>query len=113
MPKQKWYDPNDLILNCRPGDTVVIRDRFGQTSRGRATICNARLDPNNLTVVLNMGGRFGTPGIATPDNVVSVSGKKSVTEGFDPDPEKAMRQQKEIREREKEEHERERALHTH
>jgi hypothetical protein len=93
----KWYDPNSLILECRPGDTGVIRNRFGQTSRGRATICNARrdpdnLDPDNLTVVLNMGGRYGTPDIATPENVVSVAGKKSVTEGYSLDPEKALKQ---------------------
>jgi hypothetical protein len=92
MKKTTWYDPNMLILECRPGDMVVIRNRFGQTSRGRATICNQRRNPENLTVVLNMGGKYGTPGIATPENVVSVSGKKSVTEGYSLDPEKALKQ---------------------
>lgn len=94
MTRNVKYDPADLILTCLPGSTVVIRDRFGKEHRGRATICNARRDPNNLTVVLNMGGQYGTPGIATPENVVSVNGKKSVNEGFDSDPEKALRQRK-------------------
>ena len=86
------YDPNTLICECRPGDTVVIRNRFGQTRRGRATICNPVRDPENLTIVLNMGGEYGIPDIATPDNVVSVKGKKSVTEGYSLDPAKARKQ---------------------
>jgi hypothetical protein len=31
--------------------------------------------------VLNMGGRFGTPGIATENNIVRVGGKKFETLG--------------------------------
>lgn len=52
-----------------PGALVTIVNRFDQTSKGRAVM----LGPAGW--VLNMGGRHGTPAIATPSNVVSVKRK--------------------------------------
>ena len=54
----------DLI---RAGDRVTIVDRFGQQRTGRAVMRGP------AGWVLNMGGRYGTPGIATDDNVTRVT----------------------------------------
>lgn len=64
----------EIVASIRPGDRVTIlvpagRGRDGQEykeSSGRALICSG------THAVLNMGGRFGTPGVATPENIVSV-----------------------------------------
>lgn len=55
----------------RPGDRVTIRTPQGQSRTGRAQLllCN----PAAGTVVLNMGGRYGTPAVCTPDNFVRAS----------------------------------------
>ena len=53
----------DLI---RAGDKVTIVDRFGKQHTGRAVM----LGPAGW--VLNMGGRHGTPAIASRENVVKV-----------------------------------------
>jgi hypothetical protein len=82
MPKPTYADPADLIRRIRPGDRVTIRvpngcgrDGVEWTERtGKAVICNAARDPNDLTVALNMGGRYGTPGVATVDNIVKACG---------------------------------------
>lgn len=74
--RDRWYDPEQLIRGAQPRDRVVIRDRFGVCHRGVATLCMG------THVVCNMGGAHGTPGIAEPQNVVSVAGRKSVTEGY-------------------------------
>lgn len=52
----------------RAGDRVTIRTPQGQEVPGRAQrlLCN----PSAGTVVLNMGGRYGRPAVATPDNFV-------------------------------------------
>lgn len=57
-----------LIDTIRAGDRVTIVNRFGQTSTGRAVMPSA-----HGGWVLNMGGRYGTPGIADDSNVVKVS----------------------------------------
>lgn len=68
-----------LFAQIEVGDRVTIeyparpsfypqRDCDRQFGTGRATINNTR----NGVFVLNMGGRHGTPGIATPENTVSV-----------------------------------------
>jgi hypothetical protein len=53
----------------RGGDMVSFRDRFGILRRGRAQplLCN----PEAGTVVLNMGGMYGTPVVVTPKTFVS------------------------------------------
>lgn len=64
----------EIVASIRPGDRVTIlvpagRGRDGQEykeSSGRAVICSG------THAALNMGGRFGTPGVATPENIVSV-----------------------------------------
>lgn len=52
------------------GSAVTIRTPQGQAVTGRATLYNATQN----CWVLNMGGKHGRPGIATPDNLVAVGG---------------------------------------
>jgi hypothetical protein len=58
-----------MYNQIRNGSRVTIVNRFGQTHTGRAVM----LGPGGW--VLNMGGPHGTPGIATPENVVKVTTK--------------------------------------
>lgn len=60
-----------LFDNVRPGDKVTIVNRFGQISTGRAVMRGP------AGWVLNMGGRHGTPAIATLDNITAVRTPKS------------------------------------
>lgn len=55
----------------RHGDRVTIRDRFGALRTGRAI--GLLLFPTHATI--NMGGKYGTPAVADPDNIVKVNGK--------------------------------------
>ena len=48
------------------GDRVTIRNRFGQERTGRATL------KGPYGWVLNMGGKYGTPAVATPETIVKV-----------------------------------------
>jgi hypothetical protein len=57
-----------LVDAIRPGSRVTIVDRFGTQRTGRAVMRGP------YGWILNMGGRHGTPGIATDDNVVRVKG---------------------------------------
>ena len=50
------------------GSRVTIVNRFGQERTGRAVMRG----PHGW--VLNMGGRHGTPAVATEDNVTKVRG---------------------------------------
>jgi hypothetical protein len=50
----------------RAGDRITIVNRFGQERTGRAVM----LGPAGW--VLNMGGRHGTPAIATDENITKV-----------------------------------------
>ncbi len=62
-PKKNPASAFDVI---RVGDRVTIVNRFGQEHTGRAVMKG----PGGW--VLNMGGAHGTPGIATPQNIVKV-----------------------------------------
>lgn len=63
-----------LVASIRPGDkvTVLVPNGIGRNgpefkeATGRAVICSG------THVALNMGGRFGKPGVADPFNVVKV-----------------------------------------
>ena len=57
-----------LIETIRPGDRVTIVDRFGKARTGKAVMRSS--EPGAW--VLNLGGRYGTLGIATVRNVVKV-----------------------------------------
>ena len=61
----------ELFDTVRSGDKVTIVNRFGQISTGRAVMRGP------AGWVLNMGGRHGTPAIATPDNITAVRTPKS------------------------------------
>jgi len=56
--------------DIEPGDTVTIRTPQGQTRRGRVVM------KGPAGWVLNLGGRHGTPGIASPENTVKVTKSK-------------------------------------
>lgn len=84
----------DLLRSIKPGDRVTINipggitldlktgkfDREWKPATGKAVICNHLSDPNDLTVVLNMGGKHGTPGVCTVDNIVSIGKRKAYRE---------------------------------
>jgi len=55
-----------LFDSIRPGDRVTIVNRFGQKRTGRVVMRGP------AGWVLNLGGPHGTPGIASPENVVGV-----------------------------------------
>lgn len=55
-----------LIDTVRMGDRVTIVDRFGHERTGRAVM------KGPAGWVLNMGGKHGTPGIASDENTVKV-----------------------------------------
>lgn len=62
----KAKDPRPLFDQIIAHDKVTIVDRFGTQRTGRAVMRGP------YGWVLNLGGRHGTPGIATPENVVRV-----------------------------------------
>ncbi len=73
---KRFLDSTEMIAECKVGEAVTIRTPHNQLRRGRATILSG------THVALNMGGRHGTPGIATPTNVVRIGRFWSVTDGF-------------------------------
>ncbi len=69
--------PQELLNSIRPGDRVTINVPAGigrhgveyKQKTGRAVM------PGPAGWVLNMGGRYGTPGVATIENTVSIRKK--------------------------------------
>jgi hypothetical protein len=55
-----------ILDTIRNGDRVTIVNRFGQSHTGRAVMRG----PHGW--VLNMGGKYGTPAIATEENITRV-----------------------------------------
>lgn len=55
-----------LIAAARPGDRVTIATPQGNKRTGRVTLAYS------THLVLNLGGKHGTPGVATADNIVSL-----------------------------------------
>lgn len=62
----------DWTSFIKAGDRVTIVNRFGQQRTGRAVM---RSQYGGW--VLNMGGRHGTPVVATAENIVRVTPKQS------------------------------------
>jgi len=62
----KSFGHEAALSAIRVGDRVTIVNRFGQESTGSAVMKG----PHGW--VLNMGGRHGTPAVATADNIVRV-----------------------------------------
>lgn len=60
-------NPQSLVDVIRRGDRVTIVNRFGQTHTGKAVMRSS-----SGGWVLNMGGRYGTPGLADDSNIVKV-----------------------------------------
>ena len=58
--------PKAILDAIRAGDRVTIETRFNQHRTGRAVLRG----PHGW--VLNMGGAYGTPGIADESNIVRV-----------------------------------------
>jgi hypothetical protein len=63
----------NLFDSIKPGSRVTIITAHGQQRSGR---CVMKFPGH---AVLNLGGRYGTPGIATADNVTKVTAPKQVT----------------------------------
>ncbi len=65
---REYYDDTDTSLydSIGPFDRVTIVDRFGKERVGRAVMRGP------AGWVLNMGGKYGTPDIACPENVTKV-----------------------------------------
>ena len=67
-----------MVANIRVGDrvTILVPNGIGRNGQeyaertGRAVICSG------THVALNMGGKHGTPGVATPENIVRVNARK-------------------------------------
>ena len=57
-----------VVSQIRPGDRVTIRTPHGQELTGKAVMYNAK----QQCWVLNLGGKHGTPGVATDENIVNV-----------------------------------------
>jgi hypothetical protein len=58
---------NGTVLDAiRAGDRVTILDRFGVAHSGRAVMRGP------AGWVLDIGGRYGTPGIASEENTIRV-----------------------------------------
>lgn len=65
-PRSSVGGTRSLVDTISAGSRVTIVDRFGKQRTGRAVMRGP------YGWVLNMGGRHGTPAIASADNVVSV-----------------------------------------
>lgn len=61
-----------MFNTIRCGDRVTIVNRFGQAQTGRAVMFNRQVG----AWVLNLGGKYGTPGLATEANTVKVTAKR-------------------------------------
>lgn len=61
-------DGRPVLDVIRSGSKVTIVDRFGVERTGRAVMRGP------VGWVLNMGGRYGTPAVATEENIVKVRG---------------------------------------
>lgn len=59
-------------MGIQYGDRVTVVNRFGQERTGRAMIYNQKLD----CWVLNMGGKYGTPLVATRDNILHIKKRR-------------------------------------
>lgn len=59
-----------VLAAIRPGDRVTIVNAQGQQRTGRVVFAFAD------RCVLNMGGRYGTPAVATDANIVRVQPKR-------------------------------------
>ena len=83
---QTLVEPITLVREIRPGDSVTIlipngRGRYGQewtTRTGKAVICSG------THAALNMGGKHGTPGLATPENIVKVGKRVAMGSNLTP-----------------------------
>lgn len=60
-----------VLDSIRRGDRVTIVNRFGQERTGKAVMRG----PHGW--VLNMGGRYGTPAVATEANIVKIGGRRN------------------------------------
>lgn len=66
---------NSILDSIRRGDRVTIVNRFGQERTGKAVMRG----PHGW--VLNMGGRYGTPAVATEGNIVKVGSRRNAGRG--------------------------------
>ena len=60
----------ERLTGIRPGDVITIRTPHGGRMRGRVVMRGP------VGWVLNCGGRYGTPAVATLENIVRVTPSK-------------------------------------
>ncbi len=68
------YHPDELVRSIKVGDRVTIKVPNGigpngpewKEATGKAVICSG------THATLNMGGKHGTPAVATPNNIVRI-----------------------------------------
>jgi hypothetical protein len=61
-----------LTHTVRHGDRVTITDRFGKERTGTV---NGLLITRGSHCVLNMGGKYGTPAVASDANITKINGR--------------------------------------
>lgn len=61
-----------MFKTIKPGDRVTIRTALGQERDGRAIMFNCKVQG----WLLNMGGKHGSPAIATEKNVLAVKASR-------------------------------------
>lgn len=77
MPKLKSKTPLQLVKMIRPGDTVTATFPCGRTLKGiEYKERHGKVNPMLIFdehVVINLGGKHGTPGVVDARNIVSVN----------------------------------------
>lgn len=65
---------HELLNTIRPGDkvTILVPNGIGRNGPEWKPKTGRAVMPGPHGWALNMGGRFGTPGVATPENLVAV-----------------------------------------
>lgn len=68
----------DILDQIRPGMlvTILVHAGIGRFGPERKPATGRAVMRGPAGWVLNMGGPHGTPGIATPDNIVRIESKK-------------------------------------
>lgn len=63
----------EMLASIRVGDSVTLRTPQGQNSTGKAVMRSSPIPG----WVLDLGGRYGRPGVVTVDNIVAVRKRRT------------------------------------
>lgn len=72
--------PAELLATIRPGArvTILVPNGIGRNGIEFKRLTGRAVMPGPSGWVLNMGGRYGTPGIASEENILKVTGGRPV-----------------------------------